>query len=92
MRGKGNALLDRIREVRRKEREEGPDRGWRLLPIVTYERKRWFFDERLRQLRNIRNPHEWIDLNEFEMVYFMKRVKGKSPDRRIFFFFVRWRC
>ena len=80
MPGKTHALLDRITEVRREEREAGSDRGWRMLPIVTYERKQWFFDERLRQLRNVRNPHEWIDLNEFEMAYFIKRVKGKSPD------------
>jgi len=79
MAGKGNALLDRIREVRTGE-ESGPERGWRMLPVVTYGRRQWFFDQRLRQLRNIRNPHEWIDLNEFEMAYFTRRVKGKSPD------------
>jgi hypothetical protein len=33
------------------------------LPIVKFRRKRWFFDERLSQLRNVNNPHEWIDLN-----------------------------
>ena len=52
----------------------GPDRGARMLPIVTYERKKWFFDERLRQLRNVRNPHDFIDLNDFEIGYF----KGKT--------------
>ncbi|MGD0919921.1 MAG: hypothetical protein ABSB22_26075 [Thermodesulfobacteriota bacterium] len=87
MPGKGHALFDRIKEVRRKKREAGPERDWRMLPIVTYERKKWFFDERLRQLRNIRNPHEWIDLNEFEMDYFIKRVKGKSPIRGFFLIF-----
>jgi hypothetical protein len=80
MPGKGHALFERIQEVRRKEREAGPERGWRMLPIVTYERKQWFFDERLRQIRNIRNPHEWIDLNELEMDYFKMRVKYRVPD------------
>ncbi len=49
----------------------------RQLPIVSYERKKWFFDERLSQLRNIKNPHEWIDLNEFEVEYFRTIVKGE---------------
>ena len=44
------------------------------LPIVTYERKRWIFDERLRQIRNVKNPHEWIDLDEVEMEYFREKV------------------
>ena len=79
MPGKGHALFDRIQKVRSMEKEAGPNRGWRMLPIVTYERTQWFFDERLRQLRNVRNPHEWVDLNEFEMAYFKRRVKGKSP-------------
>jgi len=84
MLGKDHALFDRIKEVRSKEREAGPERGWRMLPIVTYERKEWFFDERLRQLRNVRNPHEWIDLNKFEMDYFKRRVKEKSLIRGFF--------
>jgi hypothetical protein len=92
MPGKGNALLDRIREVRKLEESAGPERGWRMLPIVTYGRKQWFFDQRLSQLRDIRNPHEWMDFNESEMACFMKRVKGKPPDKGIFLFFIRWRC
>jgi hypothetical protein len=76
MLGKDHAIMARVREVRRKEQEARPERGWRMLPIVTYERKRWFFDERLRQLRNIKNPHEWIELNEFEMDYFKGRFRG----------------
>lgn len=50
------------------------DRGCRTLPIITYEGKKWFFDERLRQLRNVENPHEWTDLNEFEMEYFREKI------------------
>jgi hypothetical protein len=40
------------------------------LPIVAYEGKRWFFDARLHQMRNIANPHEYEDLNDFELAYF----------------------
>lgn len=39
----------------------------KMLPQVRYEGKVWFFDERLRQLRNIKNPHDYIDL---ELDYF----------------------
>jgi hypothetical protein len=68
-------VLDRIRKVREKEEEAGPDRGWRMLPIVSYQRKKWFFDRRLRQLRNLRNPHDFIDLNDFEVEYFEDKVR-----------------
>jgi len=61
---------------REKEEDAGPDRGWTALPVGTYERKKWFFDERLRQLRNVRNPHDFVDLNDFEVEYFRK-VAGK---------------
>ena len=40
------------------------------LPIVAYEDKNWYFDARLRQIRNVENPHEFQDLNDFEMEYF----------------------
>jgi hypothetical protein len=70
-------LVKALAEVLEKERETGPDRGWRMLPIVTYERKKWFFDERLRQIRNVKNPHDFMDLNDFEIEYF-KRKAGKK--------------
>ncbi len=76
---KGRGLLDRVKEIQREEEAAGPDRGWKMLPIVRYEHKKWFFDERLRQLRNIRNPHEWIDLNEFEMDYFKRKARARNP-------------
>ena len=69
MAGERHTLLDRIREVR-----ENLPNGVKMLPIVRYERKLWFFDERLRQIRNVRNPHEFIDLNEIEIEYFKNRV------------------
>jgi len=46
------------------------------LPTVTYEDKNWCFDARLRQIRNIENPHEYRDLDSFEVVYFNELVQG----------------
>jgi len=66
---KRKTTLDRIREVR-----ENLPNGVKMLPVVRYERKLWFFDERLRQIRNVRNPYDFIDLDEVEMDYFKKRV------------------
>ena len=65
MPSKRHTMLDRIREVR-----ENLSGRVKMLPVVRYMRKLWFFDERLRQIRNVRNPHDFIDLNEFEIDYF----------------------
>ncbi len=46
------------------------------LPVVKFRGKRWCLDERLRQLRNVLNPHEWIDLNERELRKFRERRAG----------------
>ena len=67
--GKDRAMLDLIRETRRKCSD-----GVKMLPVVPYERKLWFLDERLRQLRNVRNPHDFINLDEFEVEYFRRKV------------------
>ena len=64
-----NAMLDRIKETRRK-----CGNGVKMLPVVRYERNLWFFDERLRQLRNVRNPHDFINLDDFELKYFRTKV------------------
>jgi len=48
-----------------------------MLPIVKYEGELFFFDERLRQIRNIHNPHDFQDLDDFEMEYFKKLHKVK---------------
>ncbi len=45
------------------------------LPIVAYEGERWYFDARLREIRNIENPHEHQELNDFELVYFEDLAK-----------------
>jgi len=67
--GKDHAMLDLIRETQRK-----CGGGARMLPVVRYERKLWFFDERLRQLRTVRNPHDFINLDDFEVEYFRRKV------------------
>ena len=33
----------------------------RRLPVVSIKGKRYFLDRRLRQYRNVENPHDWID-------------------------------
>jgi len=67
--GQEHTILERIKEVRGKCGD-----GVKMLPVVRYERKLWFFDEPLRQLRNIWNPHDFIDLNEFEVEFFKSKV------------------
>lgn len=44
----------------------------RRLKIVKYEGKLWWFDDRLRQLRTVKPPLEFQDLDDFEMEYFKK--------------------
>jgi hypothetical protein len=50
-----------------------------MLPIVRYEGKRYFFDGRLRQIRNLENPHDYMDLDDFEMYYFINIRKVGKP-------------
>ena len=69
MRSKDRAMLGRINVALRMCGD-----GVKMLPVVRYERKLWFLDERLRQFRNVRNPHDFIDLNDFEVEYFKKQV------------------
>jgi hypothetical protein len=49
------------------------------LPIVEYENKRWYFDARLRQIRNVENPHDYQTLSDVEMRYF----EGPGDPKRI---------
>jgi len=46
----------------------------RILPIVRYESRQWFFDARLHQIRPVQPPLEFRDLNDFEMAYFQDLV------------------
>jgi len=46
-----------------KECRKGTDGMPRRLPVVTLDNgKTYFIDERLKQLRNVINPHDYIDL------------------------------
>ncbi len=38
----------------------------RMLPIVLYRGKKYFLDERLRQVRNVLNPHDFIDFLDLD--------------------------
>ena len=69
MPNKDRVMLDSIREAQR-----NCGNGVKMLPVVWYERKLWFLDERLRQIRNVRNPHDFINLNDFEIEYFRSKV------------------
>ena len=66
---KDQAVLDRISETRRKCGD-----GVKMLPVLRYRQKLWFLDERLRQLRNVGTPHDFINLDEFEVEYFRRKV------------------
>ncbi|HSV48936.1 MAG TPA: hypothetical protein VLH35_01355 [Candidatus Acidoferrales bacterium] len=37
------------------------------LPIIKLGRKRYYYDARLKQLRNTKKPHDYIDLTEIEV-------------------------
>ena len=47
------------------------------LPIVENEDENLlcFFDERLKELRDIYNPHNRFELNDFEIEYYKELVK-----------------
>jgi len=36
----------------------------RQLPIIDYKGKKYFRDDRLRQIRNVDNPHEYVDFED----------------------------
>ncbi len=48
----------------------------RALPTVQIDQKRYFVDERLGQLRNVKNPHDWIELDFFPITVALSRVKN----------------
>ena len=64
--------LAHLKEAQEVQRKCG--NGVKMLPVVRYQRKLWFFDKRLRQLRNIYDPYDFIDLNDFEVEYFLMEV------------------
>jgi hypothetical protein len=36
----------------------------RQLPTIEYKGKKYFRDDRLRQIRNVENPHDYVDFEE----------------------------
>jgi hypothetical protein len=51
----------RLRQEYERRLKTEPDPQPRVLPIVKIGRTWYFADERLRQLRNVENPHETMD-------------------------------
>ena len=46
------------------------------LPTVSYRSKTYFFDARLKQLRNVENPHDYLDLNDVESACVLAAVES----------------
>jgi len=46
------------------------------LPIVTIGDTKWFVDDRLREARNVKNPHERVDEGEFLVLLQSAKVSG----------------
>jgi len=36
----------------------------RQLPVIDYKGKKYFRDDRLRQIRNVENPHDYVDFED----------------------------
>jgi hypothetical protein len=36
----------------------------RQLPTIEYKGKKYFRDDRLRQIRNVENPHDYVDFED----------------------------
>ena len=36
----------------------------RQLPVIDYKGKKYFRDDRLRQIRNVDNPHDYVDFED----------------------------
>ena len=45
------------------------------LKKVKVRGKFYYLDERLKQLRNVKNPHDFINLNDFEVRYFVTKTR-----------------
>jgi len=45
----------------------------RELDKVKINGKTYYLDDKLNQLRNVKNPHDFIDLNDFEVLYYSKK-------------------
>ena len=58
------------------------------LPIIDHKGGKYFFDRRLKQIRKTNNPHDFQDLNDFELKHFEGLVKknGKVKEFEEFVF------
>ena len=45
----------------------------RKLKKVKFRRKIYYLDKRLKQLRNVKNPYDTVNLNAFEVLYYSKK-------------------
>ena len=55
----------------------------RQLPIVTYAHRKWFLDLRLRQIRNVIDPDDFINLEKDEELVFLAAALLQSrPGQR----------
>jgi hypothetical protein len=48
------------------------------LPKVKLGRKTYYFDGRLKQIRNVKNPHDFIDLTEQESKDYMDAIQAQK--------------
>jgi len=44
------------------------------LPIVFVNGKRYYFDMKLKQIRNVDNPHDFIDLTDWDIVHLLLKI------------------
>jgi hypothetical protein len=52
------------------------------LPKIREDNKTYYFDERLRQLRNVNNPHDFVNINDFEMQYYKEKVEKNKKSAK----------
>lgn len=50
----------------------------KALPIIKQDNLFYFFDERLRELRNCYNSYDRMDLNVFEIAHYKEIINGKK--------------
>lgn len=70
-------IAERIESLREFSEQDTP----RQLPTIELGEKTFFFDGRLWQLRNVENPHDFIDLRELEYGSGDQLVAG-APERK----------
>jgi hypothetical protein len=54
------------------------------LPIIKRGRKKYYFDARLKQLRNVNNPHDFIDLTDAECIAISWKAKPQNLNPKLF--------